>query len=155
MPIQFVSGDPLLTQCQTLAIGHNRLGRTENTPLSMQMMHQYPVAYANYERQCKKQAQASGTLFLWTQSRPQILFLTVRDSSVGATRLRHVQSCLMTLARDYLRYNIRSLALAPLGDNDTQADIQQLLLTYFEKSKLQVVTYQNYQAGIKADESLH
>ena len=154
MPINFVNGDPLLTQCQTLAIGHNRLGRTENTPFSMQMMRHYPVAFASYERRCKAQQQSGGSLFVATQSQPQILFLTVRDSSVGATRLRHVQACLMTIARDYLSYGIKSLTIAPLGESDTHADIHQLLLTYFAKSKLQLIVYEEYQAGVKAEENL-
>ena len=147
MPLQFVSGDPLLTGCQTLALGHNRAGRTETNPLASALRNTYPAAFASYERRCKQNRQASGELYLWTQSKPQLLFLTLRDSPVGANRLRYVQSCLMSIAREYRLYNIKSLALAPIGKPHEWTDIKALYETWFTKSKLSVIVYQDYQAG--------
>lgn len=146
MPIQYVSGDPLQTDCQTLAIGHNRIGRTENDPISTALRQKFPVAYASYERRCKQNKQASGDIYLWTQSKPQILFLTVRDSSVGASRLRHVQSCLMTIIRDYRLYNIESLAIAPIVSKHEWADIKALFTTWFTKRDLSVIVYEEAKA---------
>lgn len=153
MPLKFVTGDPTLTHCQTLAIGHNRVGRIENTDLSNHLMQKFSVAYASYTRQCKNGKQSSGELFLWRESQPQLLFLTVRDSSVGATRLRHVQQCLLTLARDFSLHHISSLAIAPLGESDNWNDIRAMLVSYFEGRQLPVVVYESYQAGIQADET--
>lgn len=153
MPVQYVSGDPLLTDCQTLAIGHNRIGRTEIDPLSTRLRQRFPVAYASYERRCKQNRQVSGDVYLWTQSSPQLLFLTVRDSGVGATRLRHVQSCLMNIARDYRLYNIASLAIAPIANQHEWADIKALFTTWLAKSELVVSVYESYQAGISTGEN--
>lgn len=145
MPVEYISGNPLLTDCQTLAIGHNRMGRTENDPLSTALRQKFPVAYASYERRCKQNRQASGNIYLWTQSKPQILFLTVRDSSVGASRLRHVQSCLMTIVRDYRLYNIESLVIAPIVSKQEWADIKALFTTWFSKCDLSVTVYEETQ----------
>ena len=153
MPLQFVSGDPLLTQCQSLAIGHNRAGRTETNPLPTALRNAYPVAYATYERRCKQNRQASGDLYLWTQSKPQLLFLTVRDSAVGANRLRYIQSCLMTIVRDYRLYNIKDLALAPIASPQEWTDIKALMETWFSKSELSVIVYVQYQPGVLAEKT--
>jgi hypothetical protein len=116
-------------------------------------MRAYPAAFASYGRRCKQNRQAAGELYLWTQSQPQLLFMTVRESSVGATRLRHVQSCLMSIARDYRLYNIQSLAIAPIGTKDEWDDIQTIFDTWLGQTKLTVIVYEHYQAGIRADES--
>ena len=151
MPLQFVSGDPLLSHCQTLAIGHNRAGRTETKPLATVLRQRYPAAYASYERRCRQNRQTSGALYAWTQSKPQLLFLTVRDSAVGANRLRYVQACLMSIAREYRLYNIKSLAIAPIGSPHEWTDIKALYETWFTKSDLSVIVYQQYQAGNAAE----
>jgi len=141
MAVELVSGDPLQTTCQTLAIGHNRTGRTEMDDFSRDLMRKFPAAYASYEQRCRKNRQASGELYLWTQSKPRLLFLTVRDSSVGATRLRHVQQCLITVARDYRQYQIESLAIAPLSIPQEWEEIRALIERWLSKMPVQVEIY--------------
>jgi hypothetical protein len=153
MPLKYVSGDPLLTQCQMLAIAHNAKGRTEMDALSMRLMREFPPAFSTYVQGCRRGKQNGGDLFFWTQSKPKLLFLTVRDSSVGATRLRHVQKCLMTIARDYKRYNMQSLALVPIGNIYERPEIKPLYETCFNKIALPVVIYENYEQDVAADET--
>ena len=154
MPLIIVDGDPLLTRCSTLGIGHNAKGRTENTPFTMAVMRRYPAAFSTYTRQAKKDRQQVGTLFSWNETTPRLLFMTVRASSVGATRLRYVQQIALTIARDYRLYQLDNLAIAPLGDKQEQPEILRLLETWFDKSKLPVIAYREYQEGVQADERL-
>lgn len=154
MPLKFVSGDPLLTQCDVLALPHNARGQTETDALAGHLMRQFPAAFSSYVQRCRRDKQPGGELFHWMQTKPRLLFLTVRDSNVGATRLRHVQKCLVTIARDYKLHGIRSLALAPLGSAYERVEIRPLYETWFKNLALPVVIYETYQEGLKADESL-
>ncbi|MEO1645299.1 MAG: hypothetical protein AAFR67_08935 [Chloroflexota bacterium] len=153
MALAFVTGDPLLTTCKMLGFGHNQRAGTEVTPLFMHLMRQYPPAFADYEQACRKARQKSGQLHIWRESMPELLFMTVRDSHVGATRLRYVQACLLVIARDYRLHGIESLAIAPLGDIHEQADILPLFRMWLNDVSIPVVVYKAYTAGVKADES--
>jgi hypothetical protein len=153
MPLQFVTGDPLLTQAQCLALGHNARGRTELGAVETALLHQYPAAFATYQRRCKQNKHTAGTLWLWHEAQPALAFMTVRESSVSATRLRYVQTILLTLARDYTLYNLTSLAIAPLGSAYERAEILPLVSTWLAQSTLPVVVYTEYLPGVRADEA--
>ena len=138
MPITFVEGDLLDSKCQTLAFGHNARGRTELGILETRLMLAHPSAFSTYVRRARADKQKGGSVWLWQEGKRNLLFLTVRDSSVGATRLRYVQTIALTLARDYALYGIHEIALAPLGNVYERPEINKLLQTWFEKSKLVV-----------------
>lgn len=150
--IQFVVGDPLLTRAPFLALGHNARGRTELGAFETAALYQHPAPFATYQRRCRQGKQVAGTFWPWFDTRPSLLFCTVRESSVGATRLRYVQSILMALARDYSLYNMRGLAIAPLGNAYERAEILPLMEMWLGKSTLPVVVYTEYQAGKQAEE---
>src|SRR5688572_7402483 len=101
MPLFYVSGDPLLTRAQTLAFGHNLRGRTEVSKIDTALFYRYPTAFSAYQKNCRNQKFHAGEYWLWRESSPMLMFMIIRESSVGATRLRFVQSVLMALARDY------------------------------------------------------
>lgn len=153
MALVVVSGDPLQTRCKMLGFGHNARAGTEVTPLSMTLMRTYAPAFADYERACRKGRHKAGALHIWRQAKPELLFMTVRDSAVGATRLRYVQQCLMTIARDYRLYALESLALAPLGSSQEMPEILKLCEQWLTRLPIPIVVYETYQAGIQADES--
>jgi len=154
MPLKIVDGDPLLTTCPVLGIGYNAKGRTETTPFAMAAMRRYPAAFSTYTRQARKDRQQVGTAFGWNESKPRLLFMTVRASSVGATRLRYVQQIALTLVRDYRLLQLDTLAIAPLGDQYEMPEILRLFENWFAKSKLTVIAYNQYEEGVKADETL-
>ena len=153
MPLIYVSGDPALTQAQTLAISHNAKGRSEMGELHTHLLREQPAAFSMYQRQCRNQKIKGGTYWMWTEAKPRLLFLVLRDSSVGATRLRYVQSAIINLARDYRLEGIQSLAITPLGQPHEWKEIKLILDTWFRSSKLPVVVYNDYQPGITADET--
>lgn len=152
MPLYHVEGDPMLTRAQTLAFGHNAKGRTEMGDLETRLMRHYPTAFSTYTRQAKRGKRAVGSFYKWEDTQPQLLFLTVRASSVGATRLRYVQSILITIARDYRLYNLQSLAIAPLGNPYEYAEIRPLYDMWLRNIALPVVVYDAYQPDVLADE---
>jgi hypothetical protein len=151
MPITYVSGDPLLTRAQVLAFGHNVRARTEVGALETQLLHQYPAAFATYGKQCRSQRVKTGTFWVWRESRPQLAFLVVRESSVGATRVRFVESALMTLARDYRLHNITSLALARIGDREEWPMLKPVVDYWLKGSPLPVMVYEDYQPGVMGE----
>jgi hypothetical protein len=152
MPVTYVSGDPLLTTCDMLAIGHNAKGRTELDKLATRVRDQYPTAMSAYTRKARRGRIDPGEFFIWRQARPPLMFLCVRKSAVGATRLRYVQSILVTLARDYRLYQLRSLAIAPFANPYEYDEIKKLFDMWLRRIALQVVVYETYHAGVQADE---
>lgn len=141
MPITFTEDSFLQTNAQTRAFGHNAHGKTETGTLETQLMFQYPTAFASYRRQVKAGKYKAGDIWLWQEGTTPLIFLIVRESAVGATRLRYVQQIVMTLARDYRLLGIRELALAPLGDAYERPEIEQLLTGWFAPSALSVLAY--------------
>ena len=154
MPLTYVRGDPRLTQAQTLAFGHNAKGQTELGALKTLLMTQYPAAFARYSRLCKNGRCKAGATWMWNETKPKLLFMTIRDSGVGATRLRYVQSSAMDLARDYQLQQITSLAIAPLGLPQEWGEVKLILETWFVKSALPVIVYDEYLPDIQAEENL-
>jgi hypothetical protein len=152
MPIHRVSGDPLLTRAPVLALGHNARGRIETTPLEHAAYRAFPAAFSMYAKQCRQQRITPGTGWLWRESRPKLLFLAVRDSNVGATRLRYVYAALLELARDYARLRISALALPTFGSPSEWRDIQPIVEQLLGRSRLTVYLYATYQPGVPADE---
>lgn len=141
MSIHFLTGDPLTTSAQVLAFGHNARGRTELGNIETRLMHTYPPAFAMYQRQCRARRIRAGNIWLWRENTPHLMFMVVRDSSVGATRLRYVQAIAMQIAREYPLWGIKSLAIAPLGNRYEWAEIRHVLKTWLDKITLDVVIY--------------
>ena len=157
MPLRYVTGDPTLTGAQTLAIGHNARGQIEMNPVTVALRQRNPVAFSTYEQRCRKEQIQAGDYFIWRDSQPRLMFMAVRESAPGTTRLRHVQSVALSVARDFRLEGIKSLAIAPLfsSDNDQLAwrEIKKVLEQWFSSSTLTVVVYDQVQQGIQADEA--
>ena len=151
MPLTFVSGDPLLTRMQTLAFGHNARARTEVGPLENRLLDAYPAAFASYRKQCHSGRVKPGAIWTWHESQPHLAFFVVRDSAQGATRLRYVESVLMTVARDYRLYSLESLAIVPLGSRDEWPLLKPALDYWLADSPLPVVVYERCEAGVAGE----
>ncbi len=142
MPLTYTTGDPLQTTLQTLALGHNAKGRTETNVLEMRIQAEYPAAFASYSRLCRQGRVKPGGLWLWSESIPRLLFLTVRETSVGTTRLRYVEAALMTIARDYLLYGLESLAVAPLTGTEEWPNLRPVVDYWLRACPLEIVVYE-------------
>jgi hypothetical protein len=151
MPLTYVSGDPLLTKQQILAFGINASGRTETTPLGMALFNRYPTAFASYGKLCRQGRIQAGMTWFWYESKPALAFMVVRETPVGATRLRQVDAVIMALARDYRVNNIRSIALAPLGADHENDSIREVIDRWLSKLALPVTAYTSYQPGLAAE----
>jgi hypothetical protein len=154
MTFLYVSGDPLLTRAQFLAFGHNARGRTELGNLETELLNRYPAPFSVFRRQCKTGRVETGTFWLWHESTPSLAFLVIRESSVGATRLRYVQSALLALARDYSLESIHSIAIAPLGHLQEWPEILRLLESWLNPLPIPIIVYQTYLPGIQAAENM-
>ncbi len=151
MPLSFVTGDPLLTHCQILAFGHNAKGRTELGHLETVLHNLYPAAFATYGKQCRNDRIKTGTMWVWREGQPALGFMTVRESAVGATRLRYVESVLLTLVRDYRLQNIHSIAIAPLGSSEEWPALKPVLTYWLNQCPFPCVVYEQYLPGIAAE----
>jgi hypothetical protein len=151
MPLTYLSGDPLLTRQQILAFGSNAAGRTETTPLAAALFNRYPAAFASYGKLCHQGKIQAGMTWYWYESKPALAFMVVRETPVGATRLRQVDAVIMALARDYRTENIRSVAIAPLGANHENEAIREVLDRWLSKTSLPVTAYTGYQPGAAAE----
>jgi hypothetical protein len=151
MPLTYVSGDPLLTNQPMLAIGSNAAGRTETSPLAMALLTRYPAAFASYGKLCHQGRIAPGTMWVWRETKPALAFMVVRETPVGASRLRYIDAVIMMLARDYMLDNICYIAIALLGAEHELDDIKGVLDRWLTKVLLPVIAYTGYQPGIAAE----
>jgi hypothetical protein len=151
MSVTYISGDPLLTKQQVLALGHNAKGRTELGALETHLLNHYPAAFSTYSKQCRSGRVKPGTFWVWRESLPFLAFLVVRETSVGATRMRFVESNIMTLARDFRLHGITSLALAPLGEREEWAAVKPVIDYWLSPSPLSVMVYEQYVPGVRGE----
>jgi hypothetical protein len=154
VPVITVSGDPTLTRAQTLLFGHNARARIELGALETALLHRYPAAFAAYGKACRRGRLKPGDTWTWREATTRLAFCVVRESSVGATRLRYVQAALHRLARDYRLEGITSLAIAPLGSRFEWPEMQTLIALAFRGAALPVIVYRDYRPGVAADEPL-
>src|SRR5215468_4695299 len=143
MPIEVVTGDPLTTQAQTLAFGFNAKGRVEISGFETRLYDAYPSAFASFRKQCNSGRIKPGMLWMWREVQQNLLFLVVRESSVGMTRIRYVENALMTIARDYPLYGLTSLAIAPLGSKDEWVLLRPVVDYWLKTCPLPVMVYES------------
>ena len=151
MPITYVSGDPLLTHAQTLAFGHNAKGRSELGALETTLLNRYPAAFATYGKNCRSKRIKPGTFWTWRESQPSLMFLVIRETAVGATRVRYVESAIMTLARDYRLHNLTSVAIAPLTNALEWTALKPVVDYWLRACPLPVVIYERYEPGVAGE----
>lgn len=153
MPITYLNGDPLLTDAEILAFGHNAQGRAELGALETLLYTRHPAAFATYSKRCRSGRIQAGQFWLWNESRPRLAFLAVRASPVGATRVRYVEQIALTLARDYQREGIRSIAFAPLGSREEWPHLKPILDYWLARASLPCFVYEQYLPGVQAETS--
>lgn len=155
MPLYTVTGDPTLTSQPTLAFGYNAQGRTETRPLQSALATRQAAAFASFRKQATQQRVQTGGFWQWNQGKPSLLFLLVRETPVGATRLRYVQSVLLTVSRDHRLLGIKGIALARLGDDPDWPEIKPQIDKWWGKLPFPVVVYETYVKGVRVDEAAH
>jgi len=142
MSVEYVSGKPLDTTAQVLYFGANAQGRAEQGTLETALYTRYPAAFAAFNRLCRSDRSdkiKAGTVWHWIESKPALGFMVIRESPFGATRLRYVDSVMMSLARDYERNGIKSAAIVlPKTDQD---EVKQVIERWLGESKLAVLVY--------------
>jgi hypothetical protein len=150
----YVSGDPLLTSAQTLAFGTNVEGKTEVGTLTITLLTRFPAAFSTYGKHARSGQLKPGGYWIWRDSKPQLMFLAVRQTPLSATRLRYVESVVMTLARDYRTELLESVAIAPLAQGAEWTVMKPLITHWLGTSGLTVVVYERYMPGVRAEEKL-
>ena len=82
-----------------------------------------------------------GMLWMWREEKLNLMFLVVRESSVGMTRMRFVENIMMTIARDYTLYGLTSLAIAPLGSRDEWVLLRPVVEYWLKMCPLPISVY--------------
>jgi hypothetical protein len=137
-----VSGSPWETTAQVLAFGYNARGRTEVAPLQTTLQYRHPAAFAAFGKQARAGRIPPGSLWVWREAQPYLGFLVVRETAVGATRLRYVQAAALTLARDYALEGFTSLAIASLCPPGELPPIREALAYWLDPGRLDVTLFE-------------
>jgi hypothetical protein len=151
MPLTFVAGDPLLTKAQVLAFGGNAQGQTETGALETLLLNRYPTVFAAYRKACRAGKVRTGTLWLWRETQPALGVMVVRESAGGTTRLRYLEAVVMSLARDYRREGLHSLALAAPGTSADWPTLKPVIEYWLRDCPLPVIVYEQYLPGVAAE----
>jgi len=154
MPLITVSGDPLLTDCQVLAFGYNVRGQSESRDEQIHLAQNFPAMFATFKRQARKGKLKAGQIWQWNETTPNFAIWIVRQSPFGATRIRYVQSIVMSFVRDYQLYDIQSLALIRPGTEFEYEEFEPILQQWLDPLPISIVLYDGYESGVKADETI-
>ncbi|NWG18377.1 MAG: hypothetical protein HXY41_17270 [Chloroflexi bacterium] len=153
MPLITISGDPLLSQMQTLGFGFNARAGMEVGALETRLIDRYPAAFSAYRKLCHSGRIKPGAIWIWRESRPYLAFLVIRESAQGSTRLRFLEAAMMALARDYRLYGLESLALTPLGSREEWPLLKPVVEYWLSACPLPVTLYEQYMPGVAGEDS--
>lgn len=154
MPLISVSGDPMLTDCQVLAFGYNLRGQSESRDEQIRLLQNHPAMFSVFKRQMGKDKLKAGETWHWNESTPRFQFWLIRESPFGATRIRYVQSIVMSFVRDYQLQDIESLAIIRPGNDLEYEEFKPILAQWLDPLPIPIILYETYEPMVKADESL-
>ena len=153
MSINIVKGDIRLTAAQTICLGMNARGQVEVTPLETSLRDTYPVFYSEFRRMGRGGLLREGQLWIFRDSTPWFAAMIIKDSGSSPPRLRHLEQALVNLRRDWQREQLRTLAIAPIGDELEWQSIRMLIRDYLNPLPIPVLLYEAHIPGQAADES--
>lgn len=147
-----VKGDIFLTHAHAVAIGLNATGRLGVEPVYTALRDRHPV----FVSECHKRGRAGlldpGSIWIWREADPWIVGLVVRETVSGAARLRHVETAMLNLYKDWEREGVRSLALMRFDSADEWPGVRAIVQQYVAQMVLSVIFYDDYLPGVAAEE---
>ena len=166
--IREVEGDILLSQAQVIAHGIAPQDPFD-TGLALALRERWPSLVADYRHAAHSKAPQPGEIWCWSGVNDKggvrsIVNLLTQDSlhaghaaKPGKATLKNVGHALRELARYVTDEHIKSVALPRLatgvGGLEWQ-DVKPLIEKYLGELNADVIVYEVYRKGIKADEQL-
>jgi hypothetical protein len=151
MSVRYARGDIFLTRAHALAIGINATGRLGVAPETTALQDRYPVFVSDCHKRGRAGTLAPGTAWVWREGQPWVVGLVVRETPLGATRLRYVETAILNLCRDWEREGLRSLALLRLGEDAEWSEAREIAIRYLDPLVLPVIIYEEYLPGVVAE----
>lgn len=152
MTITFVRGDILLSRAPAIGIDVNARGQHEDHPLAVAFADRFPAAFAAFHKQARASNIQAGSWWIWRESTPWLALLVMRQSSAGATPLRHIEAIAQRIAQDWQQESLCGLALARPGDPADWPAFRDILLYWLASCPLNIVVYEEQAPGVRATE---
>ncbi len=162
--IKYVTGDVLKSHCQAIAHGVATNDDFKHG-LALALRENWPAMYKDFRHICQTTHPKAGTLWTWGGAGgARIINLFTQEgqvghqaSSGGKATLANVSHCLKALKQEIENQKFTSVALPRLatgaGGLDWK-DVSPLIEEYFSSSKIPVIIYEKYAAGVEAKEGI-
>lgn len=161
---QAVNGDILLSQAQAIAHGVAPFDHF-NQGLALALRERWPAMVKDFRHWCHNHKPHSGDVWQWQGvGGPRIFNLLTQESAESAHRghpgkakLEWVNHALKSLRKSMDEEGLTSLAIPKLASGVGGLDwaqVQELIQRHFGDAKFPVIIYQEYQAGVAAQEKL-
>lgn len=152
MAFQFVQGDVSLTHAQAILLAVNAKGQVGVDPLETHLRDVYPVFYSDLRRLARNQKLTPGQLYFFRESTPWLVGAVLRDSARGIIKLRYLEQVLTQLRLEWQRENIKSLAIAPMGDELEWPALKTLLEELLVFIPIPMIVYETHVPDQAAEE---
>jgi O-acetyl-ADP-ribose deacetylase (regulator of RNase III) len=129
-----IYGNIFDSHCQTLVNAVNCNG-VMGRGIALEFKFRFPDLFENYNLICKKKLLEPGLLYLWKGSGKWVLNFPTKNNWRLPSKLDYIESGLENFARNYIQYNISSIAFSILGSGAGGLDenlVIELMGKYFE-----------------------
>ena len=129
-----IHGNIFDSHCQTLVHAVNCNG-VMGRGIALEFKFRFPDLFENYNHVCKNQLLEPGLLYLWKGSEKWVLNFPTKNNWRLPSKLDYIESGLENFARNYIQYNISSIAFSILGSGAGGLDeniVIELMGKYFE-----------------------
>ena len=148
MSVTFAAeGDIFQTGAQAIGVPLSANGRTGVAPFFTTLHDRWPVFISEYGKRGRAGVLLPGSVWLWRAARPWLAGLIIRETPHSPARLRFIEQAILTLAKDWQREGLRSLALPRLVDGPEWRSVRDMLCRCLDSPVLHVVVFENIIAG--------
>lgn len=112
--ITYVKGDLFSSSAQVITNTVNCVG-VMGKGVALEFKHRFPTMFQDYQTRCKKGMVRTGTPYLWSNEKVEILNFPTKRHWNEPSRLEDIEAGLQYLAEHYDELGIQSLAMPALG----------------------------------------
>lgn len=142
--IKFIKGNIFESKAHTLVNTVNCVG-VMGRGLAKEFKIRFPKMAKEYFKACKRGELRSGRPFLYEDLMNNVLCFPTKDNWKGPSKYEFIEAGLKTVAENYERWGLRSIAFPPLGCGLGGLDwqrVKSLIVKYLGKLPIEIEVYE-------------
>jgi O-acetyl-ADP-ribose deacetylase (regulator of RNase III) len=110
------AGDIMLSHSNHVAHGCNMLG-VMGAGIAKTISNKYPLLYKQYKEHCDSGKMKPGSIYVYQSDEkpPKYVFNMITQEGFYNAKLEYIDICLKKIVKNYMKWNIKTLALPVIG----------------------------------------